>query len=42
VFATGYGETSLIPNELGHVPIVRKPYDITALMGALTTAMGKQ
>jgi light-regulated signal transduction histidine kinase (bacteriophytochrome) len=42
VFATGYGETSLIPTELGHVPIVRKPYDITALMGALTTAMGKK
>jgi CheY-like chemotaxis protein len=42
VFATGYGETSLIPSELGHVPIVRKPYDIAALMGALTAAMEKK
>lgn len=42
VFATGYGETSLIPAELGYVPIVRKPYDITSLISALTTAMGKK
>ncbi|MDB5619157.1 HWE histidine kinase domain-containing protein [Tardiphaga sp.] len=42
VFATGYGDTSLIPPEFGHVPIVRKPYDVTALVAALTVAMGKQ
>ena len=41
VFATGYGETSLIPSELGHIPIVRKPYDVTTLIAALTLAMGK-
>jgi len=42
VFATGYGETSLIPAGLSDVPIVRKPYDVTALIAALTTAMGKK
>jgi CheY-like chemotaxis protein len=39
VFATGYGETSLIPAALGEVPIVRKPYDLTSLVTALTSAM---
>jgi light-regulated signal transduction histidine kinase (bacteriophytochrome)/CheY-like chemotaxis protein len=39
VFATGYGETSLIPASLGEVPIVRKPYDIISLIAALTTAI---
>ncbi|MDB5652521.1 MAG: signal transduction histidine kinase [Tardiphaga sp.] len=42
VFATGYGETSLIPAELGHVPIVRKPYDIISLIAALTTSMANK
>jgi two-component sensor histidine kinase len=41
VFATGYGETSLIPAELSDVPIVRKPYDVAALMAALAVAMEK-
>ncbi|MET0720338.1 MAG: HWE histidine kinase domain-containing protein [Tardiphaga sp.] len=41
VFATGYGETSLIPAGMSGVPIVRKPYDVTALIAALTTAMKK-
>lgn len=39
VFATGYGETSLIPAAMGDVPIVRKPYDLTSLVTALTSAM---
>jgi light-regulated signal transduction histidine kinase (bacteriophytochrome)/CheY-like chemotaxis protein len=39
VFATGYGETSLIPAALDEVPIVRKPYDLTSLVSALTSAM---
>ncbi|WP_299714216.1 HWE histidine kinase domain-containing protein [Tardiphaga sp.] len=42
VFATGYGETSLIPPEMSDVPIVRKPYDVAALIAALTMAMGKK
>jgi CheY-like chemotaxis protein len=39
VFATGYGETSLIPASMDDVPIVRKPYDLTSLVVAMTTAM---
>jgi light-regulated signal transduction histidine kinase (bacteriophytochrome)/CheY-like chemotaxis protein len=42
VFATGYGETSLIPAALGDVPIVRKPYDLTSLVTALTSAMARK
>ncbi|MET0971250.1 MAG: HWE histidine kinase domain-containing protein [Tardiphaga sp.] len=41
VFATGYGETTLIPKAMSDVPIVRKPYDVTALVSALTHAMGE-
>jgi light-regulated signal transduction histidine kinase (bacteriophytochrome) len=41
VFATGYGENSLIPPSLAEVPIVRKPYDIAGLIAALTSAMAK-
>ncbi|HEY8337291.1 MAG TPA: HWE histidine kinase domain-containing protein [Tardiphaga sp.] len=41
VFATGYGESSLIPASLAEVPIVRKPYDIDGLIAALTSAMAK-
>jgi CheY-like chemotaxis protein len=40
VFATGYGENTLIPAAMADVPVVRKPYDIAALVGALTAAMG--
>lgn len=42
VFATGYGETSLIPASMDDVPIVRKPYDLTSLVAAMTTAMAKK
>ncbi len=41
VFATGYGESSLIPPSLAEVPIVRKPYDIDGLIAALTSAMAR-
>jgi light-regulated signal transduction histidine kinase (bacteriophytochrome)/CheY-like chemotaxis protein len=40
VFATGYGENTLIPAAMLDVPIVRKPYDVVALVTALTRAMG--
>lgn len=39
IFATGYGENSMIPTSLAGVPIVRKPYDLPALLAALTKAM---
>ncbi|MGM5050184.1 HWE histidine kinase domain-containing protein [Tardiphaga sp. 604_B6_N1_1] len=42
VFATGYGETSLIPASMDDVPIVRKPYDLASLVAAMTTAMAKK
>ncbi|WP_149739376.1 HWE histidine kinase domain-containing protein [Rhizobium sp. RU20A] len=39
VFATGYGETGIIPQGFGPVPIVRKPYDRDALLAALLQVM---
>ena len=38
VFATGYGESSVIPPELSGVPVVRKPYDADGLLRALQRA----
>ena len=35
VFATGYDDRSLVPDELLSVPVVRKPYDGSALVRAL-------
>ncbi|MCJ8238383.1 HWE histidine kinase domain-containing protein [Peteryoungia algae] len=35
VFATGYDDRSLVPDELLSVPVVRKPYDASALVRAL-------
>jgi light-regulated signal transduction histidine kinase (bacteriophytochrome)/CheY-like chemotaxis protein len=40
VFATGYGENTLIPAAMSEVPVVRKPYDVAALVDALTSALG--
>lgn len=40
VFATGYGENTLIPAAMSDVPVARKPYDVTALVAALSSAMG--
>lgn len=36
VFATGYDDRSVIPEELLSIPVVRKPYDSNALIKALT------
>ncbi|RYX94871.1 MAG: GAF domain-containing protein [Bradyrhizobiaceae bacterium] len=41
VFATGYGETSLIPAALEHVPVIRKPYDVVSLVTALGFAIAQ-
>lgn len=39
VFATGYGDKSMIPEGHRHAPVVRKPYDGNALVGALETLL---
>ncbi|WP_137932930.1 HWE histidine kinase domain-containing protein [Mesorhizobium comanense] len=39
VFATGYGDKSLIPSAFADVAVVRKPYNADALRRALTTAL---
>jgi light-regulated signal transduction histidine kinase (bacteriophytochrome) len=36
VFATGYDDRSVVPDELLSVPVVRKPYDASALVKALS------
>ncbi|WP_435168547.1 HWE histidine kinase domain-containing protein [Falsirhodobacter sp. 1013] len=41
VFATGYDETSALPETMRTVPIVRKPYDAENLIEALATAFRK-
>lgn len=40
VFATGYGETSFIPEAMQTVAVVRKPYDSEKLIPALAAALG--
>lgn len=35
IFATGYGDGGMLPEGLGHVPVVRKPYEIGALLAAM-------
>ncbi len=39
IFATGYGDRTIIPNSLRHVPVVRKPYDPDALAATLARAI---
>lgn len=39
VFATGYGDGSMIPKAFAHVPVVRKPYDIAALIAAMSSVL---
>ena len=39
VFATGYGETSFIPEDMKTVAVVRKPYDSEKLIPALAEAV---
>ncbi|THV21392.1 HWE histidine kinase domain-containing protein [Peteryoungia ipomoeae] len=41
VFATGYDDRSVIPDELLSIPVVRKPYDATALIKALTSCLAE-
>jgi light-regulated signal transduction histidine kinase (bacteriophytochrome)/CheY-like chemotaxis protein len=36
IFATGYGERAPIPTELGHVPVIQKPYTREIIETALT------
>lgn len=36
VFATGYGEGGIIPSRFAHVPVVRKPYQSTAIIAQVT------
>jgi len=38
VFATGYGDTVLIPKRFAHVPIVRKPVSASSLVGKIDQA----
>jgi len=39
IFATGYGDSSMIPGEFAGVAVVRKPYDTRALIPAILRAM---
>jgi len=39
VFATGYGDHTIIPQSLKHVPVVRKPYDRGTLAATLARAI---
>ncbi len=38
-FATGYGDSIMVPPDLAGVPIVRKPYDERVLIGALESLL---
>ncbi|WP_417309529.1 HWE histidine kinase domain-containing protein [Devosia sp.] len=40
VFATGYGEGDVLPSHLTDVPVVKKPYAIGELVGALRQVWG--
>ena len=40
IFATGYGEGTSIPEGFADVPIVRKPYDIAAVVAAMAGVVG--
>jgi len=44
IFATGYGDGGVIPDDLGAAPIVRKPYDketiLAQLRGLLAESIG--
>lgn len=39
IFATGYGDTMMIPPEFAGVPVVRKPYAAEALVRAMAEAL---
>jgi CheY-like chemotaxis protein len=42
IFATGYGDRTIIPNSLRHVPVVRKPYDPDALAATMARALARR
>jgi len=39
LFATGYGDSVIIPAHLKHVPVVRKPYDAASILQNLETLL---
>lgn len=39
VFATGYGDNSMIPDKFAEIPIVSKPYDANRLVTTLSSAI---
>jgi len=39
IFATGYGDQTMVPQRLKYVPVARKPYDRESLMEALQNAL---
>lgn len=40
LFATGYADGSMVPDEFGTVPVIRKPYDEDALMAGIGLLVG--
>ena len=42
VFATGYGDTSMAPEALRSIPVVRKPYTEDVLIAALSKALASK
>ncbi|KJF68336.1 HWE histidine kinase domain-containing protein [Rhizobium nepotum] len=40
LFATGYADASMVPDEFGNVPVIRKPYDEDALMAGIGLLVG--
>ncbi len=41
IFATGYGDSRMIPEEFREAPVVRKPYSAAALVAAIGVARGR-
>lgn len=42
IFATGYGDHTIIPRGLGHVPVARKPFDPDTLASTLARALAQR
>ena len=42
MFATGYADGIMVPGELAHVPIIRKPYDEDSLLSSIGKLVGKK
>ncbi|MDH7805100.1 MULTISPECIES: HWE histidine kinase domain-containing protein [unclassified Rhizobium] len=40
LFATGYADASMVPDDFGNVPVIRKPYDEDALMAGIGLLVG--